>query len=87
METLRPDSVPDSPGACRLAEHSTTAVDGVGGGERLAMTASDLIETPGATARAAESLRAEVGATDVMSESRVDRPAASEEEAACPEMP
>ena len=43
-------------------------------------------ETLGAMARAAESLRAEAGAVDVMPESGAQRPVASEEQAAHPEM-
>ena len=42
------------PGARRFTEDSTTAADGVGGGERSATTIGDLMETPGATARAFE---------------------------------
>ena len=63
------DSVPESSGAQLFAEESTTAADGVGGGERLATMAADAMEMPGATARATESLEVGAGAADVMSES------------------
>ena len=70
METLRNDSVPESPGARRFVEDSTIAADGVGGGERSATTMGESMEMLGATARAAESMKAEAGAADVMPESR-----------------
>ena len=53
----------------------------------MATTADDSMETLGAMARAAESLKAEVGASDDMPKSVAQRPTASEEQAACPEMP
>ena len=52
MEILQTDSVPESPGASWFVEDSTTATDGVGGGERSATTMGDLMETSGAVARA-----------------------------------
>ena len=85
MEKLRTDFIPESPGACWFMEDSTPTTDGVGGGERLATTADDSVETPGATMRAIESF--EAGAADAMAESRAQRPTASEERATCPEMP
>ena len=85
METLWTDSVPESPGVCQFVEDSTTATDGVRGGERLVTMADDSVETPGATMRAIESF--EAGAADAMAESRAQRPTASEERATCPEMP
>ena len=69
METLRTDSVPESLGARRFAKDSTTTADGVGGGERSATTMGDSTEMLGATARAAKSSKAEVGAADSMPES------------------
>ena len=47
----------------------------------------DATEMPGATARAVESSKAKVGATDIVPESRAQRPAALEEQATHPEMP
>ena len=44
-------------------------------------------ETPGATAGATEFLGAGAGAANVVLESTVQRPAASEERSACPKMP
>ena len=84
-ETMLVDSTQESLGAWWFMEESTTAAGGVEGGERLATTVGDLAETPGATVRMAES--SEVGATDVVSESEAQRPAASEEQSTCPEMP
>ena len=81
------DSILESLGAHQFVNDSTTATDGVGGGERLATTAAYSMETPGAMARAVESLEAGARATDVMPESRAQRPTASEEQAAHPEMP
>ncbi|XP_066393448.1 uncharacterized protein [Miscanthus floridulus] len=78
-ETLRTDSVPESPGARRFAGDSTTAADRVGGGERSATTTDDSTEMPGATARAAESSKAEAGAADVVPESEAQRPTALED--------
>ena len=52
----------------------------------MATTPGDSTETPGATVRAAESSEARAGATDVMPESRAQRPIVSEEQAAPPEM-
>ena len=86
METLQTDSIPESPSAHQFAEESTTAADGVGGGERLVTTADDSVETPGAMAGAAKSSEAGAGATDVMPEFGVQRPAVSKEQAACPKM-
>ena len=87
METLRIDSVPESPGAHRFVGDSTTAADRVGGAERSVTTTGDSMEMLGATARAANSSKAEVGATDVMLESRAQRPATSKVQAVHPEMP
>ena len=87
METLRTDSVPESSGARRFVKDSTTAADGVGGGERSATTMGDSTKTPGATARATESLKAEARATEAMPESGAQGPTASEEQATHPEMP
>ena len=47
----------------------------------------DLTERPRPTARATESSEVGVGATDVMLESRAQRPIASAEQMVCPEMP
>ena len=87
VETLQPDSIPESLSAHRFVENSTTAADGVEGGERSATTTGDSIETPRAAARAAESSKAEVGAIEVVPESGAQGPAASEEQATHPEMP
>ena len=65
VETLRMDSILESPGAHQFAEDSTTTTDGVKCGERLATTADDSMEMPRAMSRAAESSRAEVGAEGV----------------------
>ena len=86
-ETLRTDSVLESLRARQSMKESTTAADGVGGGERLATMVGESMETPGATAGATESSKVRAGATDVMSEYRAQRPAASEEQAVHPEMP
>ncbi|XP_066319753.1 uncharacterized protein [Miscanthus floridulus] len=51
------------------------------------MTASDSVEKPGATVRAAESSEARAGAADIMPESAAQRLTASVEQAACPKMP
>ena len=67
-------------------EESTTIADGVRGGERLATTANDSTEMPGAMARAPESSEVGAGAANVMLESRTQRPVASEERTTCPEM-
>ena len=75
------DSVPESPSTHQFAEDSTTTADGVRGGEWLATTADE------STTRATESFEAEAGATNIMPESRVQRPASSEEQTTCPEMP
>ena len=53
----------------------------------MAMTVGDVMEMPRATARAAKSLEAGAGATDIVPESRAQRPVVLEEQAACPEMP
>ena len=55
VEPLWTDSIPESPGARQFVVDSTTAADGVGGGERLAMMAGESAKMPGATARAIES--------------------------------
>ena len=81
------DSVPKSWVTRQFAEDSTTAADGVGGEERLATTAGDSMEIPGATARATESLEAGAGATDIVLDSRAQGPVALEEQAVRPEMP
>jgi len=67
-ETMPADSVPESLGARRFANESYIAVDGVGGGERLAMTAADAMEMLGATARATESSEVGARATGAVSE-------------------
>ena len=87
METLRADSVPESPGTRRFVEDSTTAADGVGGGERLTTMTGDLTEMPGEVARAAESSKAEAKAARAMLESGAQRLAALEEQAARPKIP
>ena len=86
-ETLWMDSIPESPGAHQFAEDPATTADGVGGGDRLATMAGDLMETPGEMTRANESSEAGAGAVDVVPESRVHMPVALEEQVACPEMP
>ena len=45
-EAMPANSIPESLGARRPTKESTTAADGVGGGERLAMMAADATETP-----------------------------------------
>ena len=85
-EALQIDSVLESPGARRFAEDSTTAADGVGGGERSATMTGDLIETLGATARAAESSKVEARAAGAVPKSVAQGPAASEEQVAHREM-
>ena len=59
------DPVLESLGARRPTEESTTAADGVGGGERLVTTAADATETTGATTGATEPSEVGVGAADV----------------------
>ena len=81
------DSVLESLGARQFVEDSTTAADGVGGAERSATTMVDSMETPGATARATESSKAEAGAVGAVPKSGAQRPATLEEQAAHPEMP
>lgn len=71
VETLWIDSILESSGTHWFMEDSTTAVDGVGGGERLASTAGNSMEMPGATTRTNESSKARVGAADVVLESGV----------------
>ena len=71
METLRTNSIPESPGAHQFVEDLAIATDGVGGGERLVTMAGDSIEMPGAMTRGTESSEAGAGATDVMPESAV----------------
>ena len=68
METLRADSVLESPGACRSTEESTIAADGVGGREWLVTMVDELTETLGAAAKDTESSRAEARAADAMPE-------------------
>jgi len=79
MEKLWTDSVLESPGARWFSEDSTTAADGVGGGERSATMIGDSTAMPGATARAIESSKAEARATRVVVELGVQRPAGSKE--------
>ena len=83
-ETLLADSVLESPGARRFVKDSTTADDGVGGGEWSATMVSESTEMPGASARAVESLKAGAGAANDLPESGAQRPATSEEQAARP---
>ena len=71
MKTMPTDSILESLGTQRFAKESATAADGVGGGERLATTAADAMETPGATTGDAEPLEAGAGAVDVVPESSV----------------
>ena len=61
-ETLWTDSILESLGAHRSMEESTTATDGVGGGERLATMEGDSVET------SCKSSEVGVGAADVMPE-------------------
>ena len=68
METLRTDSVPESSGARRFVKDSTTAADGVGGGERSATTMGESTEMPGAAARAAETSKVGAGVAEDMPE-------------------
>jgi len=82
METMLADSVPESSGAWRFAEESTTATDGVEDGERLATMVVESMVTLGATARATGSLEAEARAADAMPESGAERPAILEEQGA-----
>ena len=82
MEARLADPILESPGARWPTEESTTAADGVGGGERLTMMVTDATETPGA----AKSLKAGAGATNVMPESRAGRPVVPKEQVALPEM-
>ena len=68
-ETLRTNSVLESQGARRFAKDSTTAANGVGGGERSATTTGESMEMLGAMVRAAESSKEGLGATDDVPES------------------
>ena len=86
METMSVDSVLESPGAWRFAEESATTANGVGYGERLAMTVADVMEMLGATARAAKSSEAGVRAASAMPEPEAQRSVASKEQALRPEM-
>ena len=61
-------SVPESPGARRFAEESTTTAGGVEGREQLATMVGESVVMPGATAGAAGSLEAEAKVTDTTSE-------------------
>ena len=85
-ETLRTYFVLESLGAHRFAGDSTTTANRVGAREWSVTTIGDLMETLGATARATESSKAGAGATDIVLESRAQRPAVSKEQAARPEM-
>ena len=67
METMPTDSAPESLGARRFVEESTTAAGGVEGGERLATMAGESMEMLGAMARATKSSKVEAGAVDVSS--------------------
>ena len=62
------DFILESLGARWSVEESTNVADGGGSGERLATTAADAMEMPGAMARATESSKADTGAANVMSE-------------------
>ena len=70
METLRTNSVLESPGARRFVGDSTTAADRVGGAEWSATMIGDSTETPGAMERPTGSSKAEAGVADVIPESR-----------------
>ena len=84
---MRTDSILESPSAHRSAEESTTTIGGVGGGELLATTVADVTETPGAMAGTTEPSEVGARAVDIVLESGAQRPAASEEQVVCPEMP
>ena len=86
METIRADSVPDSPGAHRSAEESTTTASEIGGGERLLTMVDESAAMPGAAVRATRSSKAEAGAANAMLESGAERPVVPEEQAALPKM-
>ena len=53
----------------------------------MAIKGGDSMEAPGAMVRATESLEAGAGAANIVLESGAQRPAASEEQVVCPEMP
>ena len=84
-ETKPADSTPESLGTQWFVEESATAADGVGGEEWLTTMAAYVMEMPRTMAGAAESSKAGARATDIMLEFRVQRPAALEEQVACPE--
>ena len=86
MEIMLADSILESSDAWRFAKESATATDGVGNGEWLTTMVVDAIEMPGSMARAAKSLEAGAGAASAMPEPEAQRPVASEEQAAHPEM-
>ena len=79
------DPVLKSLGTRRPAEESTNAADGLGGGERLALTTNELAAVPRATTGATGSLEADAGVAKAMSESGVEEPVVLEEQATLPE--
>ena len=66
-------------------EESTTAADGLGGGDRLVTTADKSAATLGATAGATGSSEADAGVTDDVPKSRAEKPVVLEEQASLPE--
>ena len=87
VETLWTHPVLESSCAHRFAEDSTTAANGVGGGERSTTMTGNSIETLGATMRAAKSSKAEAGAARVVLESGMQGSVELEAQAAHAEMP
>jgi len=73
--------MPESLVARRSIEESTTAIGGLGNGERLA---DGSMTVPRAMAETAGSLGAEAGAVDAMPVFRTEGPAVPEEQAALP---
>ena len=86
MEAMLADPILESPGARWPTEESTTAADGVGGGERLATMVADAMETLGAIARAAKSLEVGARAANIAPESGAGRLVVSKEQATLPKM-
>ena len=75
----------ESPGARQSAEESTTAADGLGGGERMASMVDRSVMVPGVSAEAAGSSGAEVGVTDTAPESGAGKSTVPEEQTVLPE--
>lgn len=84
---MQMDFIPESLGACRLAEDPTTAYDGARGENQWAMMVGTPMEMVGAAAGATQPSEAEAGTTEAVPESEAQMPAMSGQQAAHPKMP